>query len=151
MAPHSSTLAWKIPWTEEPGCIYQHMTIFNIAFCLKSSQYQLSFGWSFPAIEKFSFFFFFYHSNTMSFLYSLIFHNNFTFGFILSSSFGLYARSSSKCRSVLVFVSCSPVLSRHCKCKLTYIVLIQATWNCWEVQREQQMCWQVKYFILPKI
>ena len=20
MAPHSSTLAWKIPWTEEPGC-----------------------------------------------------------------------------------------------------------------------------------
>ena len=21
MAPHSSTLAWKIPWTEEPGCL----------------------------------------------------------------------------------------------------------------------------------
>ena len=21
MAPHSSTLAWKIPWTEEPGII----------------------------------------------------------------------------------------------------------------------------------
>ena len=20
MAPHSSTLAWKIPWMEEPGC-----------------------------------------------------------------------------------------------------------------------------------
>ena len=20
VAPHSSTLAWKIPWTEEPGC-----------------------------------------------------------------------------------------------------------------------------------
>ena len=130
------------------------MTIFNIAFYLKSSQYQLSFGWSFPAIEKFSFLFFYffvYHSNTMRFLYSLNFHNNFTFGFILSSSFGLYAKFSSKCRTVLVFVSCSPVLSRHCKCKLTYTVLIQVTWNCWEVQREQQMCWQVKYFILPKI
>ena len=22
MAPHSSTFAWKIPWTEEPGCIH---------------------------------------------------------------------------------------------------------------------------------
>ena len=22
MAPHSSTLAWKIPWTEEPGGLY---------------------------------------------------------------------------------------------------------------------------------
>ena len=21
MAPHSSTLAWKIPWTEEPGAL----------------------------------------------------------------------------------------------------------------------------------
>ena len=23
MAPHSSTLAWKIPWTEEPGRLQQ--------------------------------------------------------------------------------------------------------------------------------
>ena len=22
MAPHSSTLAWKIPWTEEPGAVH---------------------------------------------------------------------------------------------------------------------------------
>ena len=22
MAPHSSTLAWKIPWTEEPGSVH---------------------------------------------------------------------------------------------------------------------------------
>ena len=22
MAPHSSTLAWKIPWTEEPAAVY---------------------------------------------------------------------------------------------------------------------------------
>ena len=24
MAPHSSTLAWKIPWTEEPGRLIVH-------------------------------------------------------------------------------------------------------------------------------
>ena len=24
MAPHSSTLAWKIPWTEEPGRLQVH-------------------------------------------------------------------------------------------------------------------------------
>ena len=24
MAPHSSTLAWKIPWTEEPGRLLVH-------------------------------------------------------------------------------------------------------------------------------
>ena len=24
MAPHSSTLAWKIPWTEEPGRLAVH-------------------------------------------------------------------------------------------------------------------------------
>ena len=24
MAPHSSTLAWKIPWTEEPGGLQVH-------------------------------------------------------------------------------------------------------------------------------
>ena len=24
MAPHSSTLAWKIPWTEEPGRLQSH-------------------------------------------------------------------------------------------------------------------------------
>ena len=29
MAPHSSTLAWKIPWTEEPGIkekVLKHLT-----------------------------------------------------------------------------------------------------------------------------
>ena len=25
MAPHSSTLAWKIPWTEEPGGLQVHV------------------------------------------------------------------------------------------------------------------------------
>ena len=27
MAPHSSTLAWKIPWTEEPGRLQPMETI----------------------------------------------------------------------------------------------------------------------------
>ena len=29
MAPHSSTLAWKIPWTEEPGGL-QSMELLRI-------------------------------------------------------------------------------------------------------------------------
>ena len=29
MAPHSSTLAWKIPWTEEPGRL-QSMRSLNV-------------------------------------------------------------------------------------------------------------------------
>ena len=31
MAPHSSTLAWKIPWTEEPGGL-QSMSDFTFTF-----------------------------------------------------------------------------------------------------------------------
>ena len=27
MAPHSSTLAWKIPWTEEPGSLLVHAVV----------------------------------------------------------------------------------------------------------------------------
>ena len=31
MAPHSSTLAWKIPWTEEPGRLWSmgQLNVFN--------------------------------------------------------------------------------------------------------------------------
>ena len=29
MAPHSSTLAWKIPWTEEPGRL-QSMELLRV-------------------------------------------------------------------------------------------------------------------------
>ena len=46
MAPHSSTLAWKIPWMEEPGGL-QSMG--------SESQTQLSnftFTFHFPALEK---------------------------------------------------------------------------------------------------
>ena len=32
MAPHSSTLAWKIPWTEEPGRLPSTMTISALVF-----------------------------------------------------------------------------------------------------------------------
>ena len=47
MAPHSSTLSWKIPWTEEPGGL-QSMGVTK-------SQTQLSnfpFTFHFQALEK---------------------------------------------------------------------------------------------------
>ena len=47
MAPHSSTLAWKIPWTEEPG----RLQFMGVA----KSQGQLSnftFTFHFHALEK---------------------------------------------------------------------------------------------------
>ena len=44
MAPHSSTLAWKIPWTEEPGRLVSkgsprvgHDWVTWLYFCIKSS------------------------------------------------------------------------------------------------------------------
>ena len=33
MAPHSSTLAWKIPWTEEPGAL-QYMRSLGVGHTL---------------------------------------------------------------------------------------------------------------------
>ena len=40
MAPHSSILTWKIPWTEEPGGlqsmgphIEMHIYVYNIQLC----------------------------------------------------------------------------------------------------------------------
>ena len=47
MAPHSSTLAWKIPWMEEPGGLQ--------SMGLQKSQTQLSdftFTFHFHALEK---------------------------------------------------------------------------------------------------
>ena len=46
MAPHSSTLAWKIPWTEEPG---------GLQSVVMKSRTQLSnftFTFHFDALEK---------------------------------------------------------------------------------------------------
>ena len=46
MAPHSSTLDWKIPWTEEPGGL-QSMGSLRVGHDSK-----LTFTFQFPALEK---------------------------------------------------------------------------------------------------
>ena len=46
MATHSSTLAWKIPWTEEPGGL-QSMGSLRVG-----STERLHFHFSFHALEK---------------------------------------------------------------------------------------------------
>ena len=46
MATHSSTLAWKIPWTEEPGGL-QSMGSLRVGHDSK-----LTFAFQFPALEK---------------------------------------------------------------------------------------------------
>ena len=45
MAPHSSTLAWKIPWTEEPGRL-QSMGSLRVGLS------DLTFTFHFHALEK---------------------------------------------------------------------------------------------------
>ena len=45
MAPHSSTLAWKIPWTEEPGGLQSMGS-------LKSRTRLSDFTFHFHALEK---------------------------------------------------------------------------------------------------
>ena len=49
MAPQSSTLAWKIPWTEEPGGL-QSMGSQRVG--LTSLTERLHFHFSFHALEK---------------------------------------------------------------------------------------------------
>ena len=44
MAPHSSTLAWKIPWTEEPGRL-QSVGSLRVG-------HDFTFTFHFPALEK---------------------------------------------------------------------------------------------------
>ena len=39
LAPHSSTLAWRIPWMEEPGGLQSRLSDFTFTF-------------HFPALEK---------------------------------------------------------------------------------------------------
>ena len=46
MASHSSTLAWKIPWTEEPGG-QQSMGSLRVG-----TTERLTFTFRFPALEK---------------------------------------------------------------------------------------------------
>ena len=47
MAPHSSTLAWKIPWTEEPGRL-QSMGSLRVKTLLSD----FTFTFHFHALEK---------------------------------------------------------------------------------------------------
>ena len=46
MVPHSSTLAWKIPWTEEPGRL-QSMGLLN-----RTRLSDFTFTFHFHALEK---------------------------------------------------------------------------------------------------
>ena len=46
MAPHSSTLAWKLPWTEEPGGL-QSMGSRRVGY-----DFTFTFTFHFPALEK---------------------------------------------------------------------------------------------------
>ena len=49
MAPHSSTLAWKIPWTEEPGRL-QSMGSLRVKSRTQLSDFPFTFH--FHALEK---------------------------------------------------------------------------------------------------
>ena len=46
MAPHSNTLAWKIPWTEEPGAL-QSMGLLS-----RTQLNNFTFTFHFHALEK---------------------------------------------------------------------------------------------------
>ena len=39
MAPHSSTLAWKIPWTEEPGGLQSMHRRWKFFFKMRNIMY----------------------------------------------------------------------------------------------------------------
>ena len=49
MAPHSSTLAWKLPWTEEPGRL-QSMGSRSVGHGTRLSDFTFTFH--FHALEK---------------------------------------------------------------------------------------------------
>ena len=48
MAPHSSTLAWKIPWMEEPGRLHAVHGVDKSRTCLS----EFTFTFPFHALEK---------------------------------------------------------------------------------------------------
>ena len=47
MAPHSSALAWKIPWTEEPGGLQSLESLKS-----RTRLSDFTFTFHFPALEK---------------------------------------------------------------------------------------------------
>ena len=51
MAPHFSTLAWKIPWMEEPGRL-QSMGLWRVGHDLVTSLSLFTFTFHFHALEK---------------------------------------------------------------------------------------------------
>ena len=65
MAPHSSTLAWKIPWTEEPGKAAVHgvaksrtrLSDFTFTFHFHASEKEMAtcssvLAWRIPGTEE---------------------------------------------------------------------------------------------------
>ena len=42
MAPHSSTLAWKIPWMEEPGRLQSMGSLRVDGYCPRLAQFRIS-------------------------------------------------------------------------------------------------------------
>ena len=44
MAPHSSTLAWKIPWTEEPGGLQSMESLSRTRLSSDNTKYQMLVG-----------------------------------------------------------------------------------------------------------
>ena len=51
MAPHSRTLAWKLPWMEEPGKL-QSMGSLRVGHDGATSLSLFTFTFPFPALEK---------------------------------------------------------------------------------------------------
>ena len=65
MAPHSSTLAWKIPWTEEPGRLQSmgvtegqtRLSNFNLTFHFHALEKEMAphsstLAWKIPRMEE---------------------------------------------------------------------------------------------------
>ena len=62
MAPHSSTLAWKIPWTEEPGGLQsmgslRRLSDFTFTFHFHALEKEMAtrssvFAWRIPGTGK---------------------------------------------------------------------------------------------------
>ena len=55
MAPHSSTLAWKIPWTEEPGRL--RLSDFTFTFYFHALEKEMAthssvLAWRIPGTEE---------------------------------------------------------------------------------------------------
>ena len=52
MAPHSSTFAWKIPWTEEPGRLQSMGWLQSMGSLSRTQLSNFTFTFHFHALEK---------------------------------------------------------------------------------------------------